>query len=341
MLRFRRWSMAERENFTVPSSDGHSRLFGTLWKPEGQPSMVLQIAHGMLEHMGCYDEFASWLADQGILVAGHDHLGHGRTAEDPSQLGVFAAKVPPSDRRCQLRDAKCAAAVSEKDGTVFLIRDLNRVRTVLSRRYVGIPYFMMGHSMGSFMLRRYLTAFGDGICGAVLMGTGNQPKAAVMAGLALAGGASALFGPRSRSSTVERAWKQAFNRRFCPLRTSMDWLSTDEEQVDRYLVDPLCNFQFSSSAYRDLLRMVYDSEDIRLARRIPKDLPILLVSGDQDPVGEEGRGVLRAEALLRRAGVRQVETKLYPGCRHELVIEKNRLQVAGDILAWMESCRTS
>ena len=121
----------------------------------------------------------------------------------------------------------------------------------------------------------------------------------------------------------------------------MDWLSTDEEQVDRYLSDPLCNFQFSSSAYRDLLRMVYDSEDIRLARRIPKDLPILLVSGDQDPVGEEGRGVLRTEALLRRAGVRQVETKLYPSCRHELVIEKNRLQVAGDILAWMESCRTS
>lgn len=307
--------MAERETFIVPSSDGHSRLYGRIWKPKGQPIMVLQIAHGMLEHMGCYDDFAAWLADQGVLVAGHDHLGHGRTAADREQLGFFA----------------------EKDGYTFLVRDLHRVRTVLSRRYPGVPYFMMGHSMGSFMLRRYLTAFGDGLQGAVLMGTGNQPRLAVMAGLALSGTASHLFGAQSRSQRVEKVWKQAFNRRFRPVRTDMDWLSTDQEQVDRYQADPLCNFQFSSSAYRDLLRMVYDAENLCLARRIPKDLPMLLVSGDQDPVGEEGRGVRRAAGLLMRAGILQVEVKLYPGYRHELVIEKNRLEVAADILAWMDA----
>ena len=113
--------MAERETFIVPSSDGHSRLYGRIWKPKGQPIMVLQIAHGMLEHMGCYDDFAAWLADQGVLVAGHDHLGHGRTAADREQLGFFA----------------------EKDGYTFLVRDLHRVRTVLSRRYPGVPYLVL------------------------------------------------------------------------------------------------------------------------------------------------------------------------------------------------------
>lgn len=306
--------MAIKENFRVPSSNGRSCLHGVIWKPEGEVRMVLQVAHGMLEHIEYYGDFACWLADRGIAVAGHDHLGHGRTAAGPEEFGFFA----------------------EKDGYVYLVKDLNRVRRYLTAQFPDLPYFLMGHSMGSFMVRRYLTAFGDGLSGAILMGTGHQPLAQVQLGLALAGMASVFLGEDYRSGLVQKLFQGAMNQRLRPTRTAMDWLSTDEEQVDRFVSDYYCDYLFTCSAYRDLLRMVSDAEDPRLLQRVPKELSLLLISGSEDPVGEYGKGVERACKAYRRAGVQNVELLLYPECRHELVIEKNRLQAAADTLHWME-----
>ena len=308
--------MVKNEHFSLPSSNGRSRLSGRIWMPEGRPKMVLQLAHGMIEYVDRYEEFAIELASRGAAVAGCDHLGHGRTAAGPEEFGYFA----------------------EEKGWVYLVKDLHRTRKVLERKYPGVPYFMMGHSMGSFMLRRYLTVHGNGLKGAVLMGTGNQPRPAVLAGLALSSLFSVLLGADYRSDGVNRVWRWNFNRKFRPLETSMYWLSTEEEQVKKFIKDPYCGFQFSFSAYRDLLQMVYDGEDLRLARRIPSRLPVLLISGGSDPVGQEGKGVLSAAELLDRAGVRRTKVILYPGLRHELVMEKNRKEVAEDIYQWMTSC---
>lgn len=306
--------MAIREIFSVPSSNGRSCLHGVIWKPEGEVRMVLQLAHGMLEHIEYYGDFACWLADRGIAVAGHDHLGHGRTASGQEEFGFFAGK----------------------DGYIYLVKDLNRVRRYLTPQFPDVPYFLMGHSMGSFMVRRYLTAFGEGLSGAILMGTGHQPVIHVRLGLALAAIASSVFGADSRSRLVQKLFQKAMNQKLRPTRTGMDWLSTDEEQVDRFVADYYCNYLFTCSAYRDLLRMVSDAEDPSLLKRVPKELPLLLISGEEDPVGEYGKGVERACQAYRKAGVQNVELLLYPGCRHELVIERNRLQVAEDTMHWME-----
>ncbi len=303
-----------REEFDVPSSNGRSHLHGVIWRPEKDAKMVLQLAHGMLEHIEYYEDFACWLADHGVVVAGHDHLGHGRTAVGPEEFGFFA----------------------EKDGYVYLVKDVNRVRRYLTARFSELPYFLMGHSMGSFMVRRYLTAFGEGLSGAVLMGTGHQPQVQVRLGLALAGIGSAVLGADYRSRTVQKLFRGVMNRKIRPARTSMDWLSTDQEQVDRFVSDDFCSHLFTCSAYRDLLRMVSDAENQKLLQRVPKELPLLMISGKEDPVGEYGRGVERACQACRKAGIQNVEMLLYPEGRHELVIETNRLQVAEDILHWME-----
>ncbi len=306
--------MIRKETFHLPSSNGRSKLHGVLWRPEGEVRMVLQISHGMIEHMGYYEAFASWLAEHGVAVAGHDHLGHGQTVSGPEEFGFFG----------------------EKEGYRFLIKDLHRVRTCLESRFPGIPYFLMGHSMGSFMVRRYLTAFGDGLTGAILMGTGNQPGYQVWAGLVVAQVCSAALGADYRSRLAQSLFRRVMNQRCLPTRTAMDWLSTDEEQVDRYMEDPACSFLFTCSGYRDLLRMVSDSESARLKKRIPAGLPLLFISGTEDPVGGYGKGVRRAYAAYQKAGLKKTELILYPGCRHELVIEKNRLQAAEDIYHWMK-----
>ncbi len=307
--------MPQKEVFYLPSSDGKSRLFCVCWKPDGEIKMVLQVIHGMIEHTGFYEDFALFLARQGIAVVGHDHLGHGRTAKEPEDLGFFSGK---KGYRC-------------------LIKDIHRVRRYITRRWENIPQFVLGHSMGSFLLRRYLTLFGEGMEGAVLMGTGNPPNVLVKFGLILVSAASVCLGADYRSERINTLFRQAMNRKFRPVRTSMDWLTLDERQVDRFLADEQCQMLFSCSAYRDLLQMVNDSEHRSLMRRIPKSLPILLISGREDPVGEFGKGVDRAFGNLKKAGIEDVEMLLYPHCRHELVIEKNREQVAEDILLWMEA----
>lgn len=306
--------MIQKEVFYLPSSDGHAKLFCVCWKPEGEVRMVLQLIHGMIEHIGFYEEFALFLARRGIAVVGHDHLGHGNTAENPQNLGFFA----------------------EHKGYTYLIKDIHRVRRHTEKRWEGIPYFMLGHSMGSFLLRRYITLFGTGLKGAILMGTGNQPKILVKLGLVLASAASFLLGADYRSQKANALFRRMMNRRFQPVRTSMDWLTTDENQVDRFLSDEKCQMLFSCSAYHDLLRLVNDSENRWLMKNIPKTLPVFLISGQEDPVGEFGKGVERAYENLLKAGLVQVEKKMYPGCRHELVIENNIQEVAEDSFTWME-----
>lgn len=304
--------MAQKRYFTIPSSDGKTKLKGVIWQPEGDVRMVLQIAHGMIEHIGFYEEFAGYLADLGVAVVGHDHLGHGRTAGE-GKLGIF----------------------SPKDGYRYLVRDLNRIRKAAGRRFPHVPYFLMGHSMGSFMVRRYLTVFGEGLSGAVLMGTGNQPKCLVHLGLLLAEGASKLLGADYRSWMFQNLFRKTMNRRIHPVRTSMDWLAVNKEWVERYMADEFCCFAFTSSGYRDLLRMVADSENRTLLKRVPKELPLLFVSGQEDPVGGYGKGVKKACRAYQKAGVRDIKLILYLGYRHELVMENNRFEVAEDIYQWM------
>ena len=301
----------------IPSSRPGATLNVLLCLPEGRPRAVLQMTHGMVEYIGRYEQLACWLADRGVAAVGHDHLGHGGSVVSREEYGYFG----------------------RPDGNRLLLDDIHRVTRWAKAlpELEGLPWFLLGHSMGSFYAREYLCEYGGELQGAILMGTGWQPRAAARAGRALCHLLAAFHGWRYRSKLVDSMAFGSYNRSFRPARTSKDWLNRDEKEVDRYLSEERCSFRFTLNGYDSLFTALERLCDKELLARAPKDLPVLFLSGDDDPVGDRGRGVQKAAQSLRDAGMRQVEVKLYPGARHELLVELNRQEVFADIGSFIQN----
>ena len=301
----------------IPSSRPGATLNVLLCLPEGRPRAVLQMTHGMVEYIGRYEQLACWLADRGVAAVGHDHLGHGGSVVSREEYGYFG----------------------RPDGNRLLLDDIHRVTRWAKAlpELEGLPWFLLGHSMGSFYARQYLCEYGGELQGAILMGTGWQPRAAAWAGRALCHLLAAFHGWRYRSKLVDSMAFGGYNRSFRPARTSKDWLNRDEKEVDRYLSEERCSFRFTLNGYDSLFTALERLCDKELLARAPKDLPMLFLSGDDDPVGDRGRGVQKAAQSLRDAGMRRVEVKLYPGARHELLVELNRQEVFADIGGFIQN----
>lgn len=304
--------MRERE-FYLPSSDGNSRLHCMEWLPDGEILGAIQIVHGMMEHTGRYRETAEWLADRGIAVYGHDHLGHGRTAAEKEDLGYFG----------------------DRDGEFSLVKDVRRLTLYGKRRYRGKRLFLLGHSMGSFMVRRTLTVYEDGPDGVILMGTGSQPEGMVLAGWCLASLVSAVRGRRSRSRLLHELSLGNYNRKFWPVQTDHDWLTRDMEKARSFEADPYCQFLFTAGAYRDFFRVILMDQRAERLGRMRTDMPLLLLSGDRDPVGENERGVRKVYKRFSDAGCRDITLGFYKDARHELFNETNREEVREDLFSWL------
>lgn len=304
------------QEFTFPSSDGIHRVHAVEWLPgEGSPKAVVQLVHGISEYIERYDPFATFLTEHGYAVVGHDHLGHGHTASGREEYGFFA----------------------EQDGWKCVLRDTHTRRTLAGERYPGLPYFLMGHSMGSFVVRGYLIAYPGTVDAAILSGTGQESPFRVNAGRIISGLTSRLKGPRSQSNLINLLSLGAYNKQFAPNRTGADWVSRDNAVVDAYVHDPLCRFLPTAGMYHDMmlgLQFLVKPENLR---RLDPDTPVYLFSGDQDPVGASGAGVRKVADMLRQYGVRDVTMKLYPGGRHEMLNEINRDEVFQDTLDWIEA----
>ena len=305
--------MAQYQDFTYPSSDGIHAVHAREWVPQGTPRGVVQIVHGVAEHVGRYDHVARFFQERGFGVCGEDHLGHGLTARE-GELGFFAPK----------------------GGWSLLVRDIRRLRELEGEKYPGVPYVMLGHSMGSFLTRTYLIDCPGTLDGAVLSGTGQEAAPLVALGKGVAELLCALLGPRYVSQLVYHLSLGAYNRKFPPGTGRGSWLSRDEAWLSRGQGDPLCSFKPTASMFRDMLGGIqYIARPENLAK-MDLETPVYFFSGDQDPVGSEGRGVRKVEALFRAAGCRDVTVKLYPGGRHEMLNELNRGQVMEELLAWLE-----
>ena len=305
--------MTSCREFTYPSSDGRHAVHAVEWLPELTPRGVVQIVHGVAEYAGRYGHVARFLNEQGFAVCGEDHLGHGKTASD-GKYGYFASK----------------------GGWDFLVRDIRRLRELEGEKFPGVPYVMLGHSMGSFLTRTYLIRCPGTVDGAVLSGTGQEPAPLVAFGRALSGVLCALRGPEYVSGLVYDLSLGAYNKPFQPSRTSADWLSRDEAMVDADLRDPLCTFKPTVSMFRDMMGgLQYIARPSNLKKMDP-DTPVYFFSGDRDPVGSMGRGVKKVAGMFRRAGCRDVTVRLYPGGRHEMLNEINRGEVMEDLLSWLE-----
>lgn len=277
---------------------------------------IVCISHGMCEHRQRYAEFAGFLSRHGYVVSVHDHLGHGESAPAPEELGFFG----------------------EQDGARHLIDDLHTVVHHIRQGYPYLPCFLLGHSMGSFIARCYLARWGDGLSGAILMGTsGTNPLCG--AGILLSEGIIRSQGPLFRSQMLEETAFVAYNSRIENQRTPFDWISRDDKVVSRYMADAQCNFIFTAAGFRDLFTLLKQASQPETFVHTPEHLPILLLSGDADPVGDYGAGALEVKNRYLAAGKKDVTLHSYAGARHELLNEINRAQVWQDILSFLEDRR--
>lgn len=298
----------------IDSSDGSTHLYLRFWEPDEPPRAVLQIAHGMVEFIDRYDRFARVLAGEGILVAGNDHLGHGYSVASREDWGFFA----------------------DKDGNRCVVEDMRSVQDLLRERWPGLPYFILGHSMGSFLVRQYLHTYPeDRFAGVIILGTGMQPRWLVSTGLALAKLIGAVRGDRHRSKWLTALSLGSNNKHFKPNRTPCDWLTRDEAIVDLYCADERNGFQFTAGAFVDMftgMRTLYSKKNLA---RMDQRTPVLIASGRADPVGGMGQAAPAYGRQLKSFGFGDVTVKLYEGARHELINEINREEIDAEIIRFI------
>lgn len=353
-----------KQEFTYVSADTRTQIHAIKWIPDGQPRAVLQIIHGMVEYVDRYDDFARFMAEHGFLVVGEDHLGHGGSVLSPEHLGYFG-----------------------EHGNEWIISDIHHLRTETQTANPGIPYFMLGHSMGSFLLRQYITepdktkstaifthqqesnsktddsalsadhnslisqhqesnfsandsadstvlTYANGLAGVIIMGTGWQPKAALLAGETIA----KMQGIRKlgvRSKLLEVMAFGTYLKRIEHPHSVSDWLTKDREIVKAYRKDPHCTFHFTPNAFYHMFRGMEKAHDISRMKKLPAGLPILFVSGVEDPVGNWGEAVRKAYMIYQDNTECDVAIQLYLDDRHEILNETDREDVYHDLLAYL------
>ncbi len=312
--------MENQEVYTFESKDGHSMIHCRKWLPEGEPVAVLQLVHGMVEYIERYDEFARFLTSKGYVVVGHDHIGHGQSVDSLDDLGVMTSTHPADD----------------------MVEDIYTHYSITKKVYPNLPYFILGHSMGSYMLRKFLadkTAYLDELSGAVIMGTGQESAGTLNAGLAVVAILSLFRGKKYRSAFVQgMSYSKPYQIYDCYGKDyANSWLSKNTRSVEKYYHDPYCTFMFTLNAYKALAEGTKYACSKVCAGKVRKSLPVFFVSGDADPVGNLGKGTTAAYNSLKNAGVKDVTLKLYKGDRHEILNELDREQVFQDIYQWLEA----
>lgn len=303
-----------KQDIFLPSGDRKTQLHGIIWEPEGvEVKAIVQLVHGMCEYIDRYHDFAVFLTEHGFAVIGHDHLGHGKSMNSEADLGYFA----------------------DENGHSVVVEDMHRITLFGKERWYGKPLFILGHSMGSFMTRRYLTHYSDELAGAIIMGTGMIPGGVAKTGRMVANLIGKTKGWHHPSKLLTNMVLGGNNKPFKPARTDNDWLTKDEVIVDKYVADPLCGFMFSAGAFKDFFTVMAELADGVDSEKIRKNLPILINMGEVDPVG----GAKAGKELLdqyTRMGMSDVILKVYVGDRHEILNELDRKQVYEDILKWIE-----
>jgi len=301
--------------YKIKTSDNKEvHVYEWILENEENIKAVVQIAHGMAEHAARYENFALFLNKNGYAVFANDHKGHGKTAGTLENLGYFA----------------------DKDGFQQVVQDMRTVTDKIVERFPGKPIFLMGHSMGSFLSRYYSIEDSAKLRGLILSGTAGHPGLLGKIGKLLTKVIIAFSGKKSQSPLMTKLSFGAYNSQFKPNRTDYDWLSRDNEQVDKYVNDLFCGTIFTAGFYNDLLGGLLHVNDEKEISKTDKNLPIYLISGGKDPVSENGKGVKELHEKYKKSGVQDVEMKLYTDARHEILNETNKEEVYNDILNWLD-----
>lgn len=306
--------MLNINEFYFDSTEDEIKVYAKEWMPVNKnPKAILQISHGIEEHIQRYDDFACFMAENGFLVVGNDHLGHGKTSNSPEDCGFFA----------------------EKDGWNKVVKDMHTLYSIEYKKHPDLPYFILGHSMGSFLARTYIINYINELNGVILSGTGQKPRLVVKIGHYLADLEAKKIGIKAKAIRAEKLAFQSYNKKFKPQRTDYDWLTRREDIVDNYIEDPYCGFIPSTTMFKDLFDGLLYITDKKNLAKMQKDLPVLFISGDRDPVGKSGKEVKKAYSSFLKSGLADVSIKLYSNGRHEILNEINKSEVYNDILDWL------
>ena len=300
--------------FYFLSKDEKTQIHAIEWLPTGKVKAVLQMCHGMVEYIDRYHDFAEYLSQNGYYVVGHDHLGHGKSVYSSDRLGFF----------------------HETNGNEYVIGDIHQIRIRTEEKYPHVPYFMLGHSMGSFLVRQYIGFYGAGISGAIIMGTGDQPNLILNMGKLMCRLQALIHGWTYRSALVDGMAAGAYNKRFEKETDGSNWLSRNPENVKNYRNDLLCGYMFTVNAYYHMFNGMIAMNNQEKAGRIPKGLSVAFVAGKNDPVGDFGKGVKKVWKRYKESGMQDVKMRLYEEDRHEILQELDRGQVFEDLLMWLE-----
>lgn len=300
-------------DFTFRSSTARNTIHARKCAPDSAPRAIVQIVHGIAEHINRYDDFMKFLAENGILAVGDDHLGHGQSVTEADDLGFF----------------------NDKDGWDYAVMDEERLHDIMVEEYPNIPYLFFGHSMGSFITRTLIIKQPEMYDAAIISGTGHQSKALVYGGGIMANALVALKGARSDGRALNDVAFGTYLSHIENPRTPFDWLSRDVAAVDKYIADPMCGFICKASLYRDMMGGVKFVTSQKNINKMNKEKPIYFMSGAEDPVGDYGVGVEKAYKAFCDAGLHDVKMRLYPGGRHEMLNETNNAEVYKDILDWI------
>lgn len=306
--------MIKKEDLYFNSRDREHKLHAIRWVPEAEkPVCILQIVHGMTEYIDRYDEFARYMAERGILVVGDDHLGHGKSVRAGEPYGYFC----------------------RHDAPTVLVRDEHRLKKLMQKKYTDVPYIILGHSMGSFITRNYLLKYGKGIDGVIIMGTGMPSKPVLLFGIGLSTIQGLIYGGDHVCKFIEKVSFGSYNKRIDVAKEPGNWLSKNEENLMKYAGDPMCTFTFTANGFQTMFRLIYNLHDREKLKKMPPDLPVIFLSGEDDPVGDYGRAVKQVYQSFREIGMENVQIKLYPNDRHEILNELDREDVYGDIYRWI------
>jgi alpha-beta hydrolase superfamily lysophospholipase len=300
------------EELRYPSSNGKDTITAQIWYDDAvSPLGIVQIVHGMNEYMGRYEDFARFLTQNGFIVCGNDHTGHGKSKGEDG-YGYFG----------------------DKDGNLVLVNDVRAMNDLIAKRYPRLGVVMLGHSMGSFICRSYITKYGGELSGIILSGTaGPNPLASI--GLFLSRAIMLFKGPKHKSAFLNNMAFGHYNDRFEEKRTKADWLTRDTAIVDKYSADEMCTFVFTAGGYHDLLKLIKEISSKKWAGEVPHNVPYLVFSGSMDPVGGFTKGVSVVYDRLKAAGVKNITLKIYEGGRHEMLNDTEKATVYSDILGWI------
>lgn len=304
-----------RENFTFTGEEG-LQIYAYKWSPEQENQIkgIVQIAHGMAEGAHRYESLATYLTSHGYIVYAHDHRGHGQTGDKVGQIGILA----------------------KENGFDYLVQDVHTLSELIHKDYPQLPLILLGHSMGSFVAQRYIMDYGKDIQGVILSGSNGKQGILLDIGLWIAKKEKDKIGRNTPSNKLDKLIFGTYNKQFGKTRTSFDWLSRDEKEVDKYIEDPYCGGVFSAGFFYDFLTGLKYIGKLENKKTIPVTLPIYIFSGDKDPVGRNGKGIVDLVKDYKKVGIQKVEYKLYPDGRHEMLNEINRAKVMKDILDWIE-----